>query len=64
MSEPRQPRPSEAHDHPDEIDEDLHPHGPAPAKFPTGEPTEGEDRDDFVEETSRDSFPGSDPPAY
>jgi len=64
MSDTREPRPSESHGHEDELDEDQHPHGPAPAKFPTGEHDPDEDLDDFVEETSRDSFPGSDPPAY
>lgn len=64
MSDTREPKPSEEHGHSDELDEDQHPHGPAPAKFPTGEHGSDEDPDDFVEETSRDSFPGSDAPAW
>jgi|GEM_PF-3478467 hypothetical protein len=47
---------------------DEHPHGRVPAKHSTAaEPAPPEDEsdpDDFVEETSRDSYPGSDAPAW
>ena len=42
---------------------DEHPHEDAPAKHSTGE-SESDDKDSFVEETSRDSYPGSDAPAW
>jgi hypothetical protein len=41
--------------------------GDVPAKHSTAETEEqntGADRDEFVEETTEDSFPASDPPAW
>lgn len=64
MTDAKPVEPSREHGHPDELDEDQHPHGPAPAKFATGAESDDTHPDDFVEETSRDSFPASDPPAY
>lgn len=63
-SRPNEAKPSVEHDHEDELEEDYHPHGASPAKFPTADEENPGDPDDFVEETSRDSFPGSDAPAW
>ncbi|HVM35632.1 MAG TPA: hypothetical protein VM784_09840 [Actinomycetota bacterium] len=52
----------------EQAEADAHPHGKVPAKHSTtAEPVPPEDEadpDDFVEETSRDSYPGSDAPAW
>ena len=64
VDEKRESKPSVEHHHEDELEEDYHPHGASPAKFATADEEPEGDPDDFVEETSRDSFPGSDAPAW
>lgn len=50
--------------HEEERSTDDHAHGKTPARYSTREPAEEADYDAAVEEASRDSYPGSDSPAW
>lgn len=64
MEEPNTDQQPQKAGHREERSEPDHPHGLPPARHSTSEVEDERDKDDAVEEASRDSYPGSDAPAW